>query len=97
MVSCLILYHPYISHLSITKILRAMFLNYPYETQVINHETTLIYVWEVGKIPIWQAAASFESTEIMVGYGFGKNQKEAHHRAWEIILTRIKAEQTLHH
>lgn len=97
MVSCLILYHPDFSHLSITKILRAMFLKCPYETQVINHETTLIYVWEVEKIPIWQAAASFESTEILVGYGFGENQKEAHHHAWEIILTRIKVAQTLHH
>lgn len=95
MVSCLILYHPTITISTKCMILRSIFLDEDFEIHVISEQTTIIYVWNVEKSLIWQAALSLETTNIMVGYGFGRFKKDAHHQAWEILLTRIKEDKEI--
>lgn len=90
--SCLVLYHPKILASSINKILRGMFIDGEMDIQAIDNDITLLHFRDVNKTDIWQAALSFETTNIMVGYGFGKTRKEAHIKAWETILTRLKEE-----
>ncbi|GAA0441192.1 hypothetical protein GCM10008983_17830 [Lentibacillus halophilus] len=52
-------------------ILRAMFYEEDFEIEILLENTVIIYVWNIGKKQIWQAALEFETARIRVGYGFG--------------------------
>ena len=41
------------------------------------------------KIPIWQVAVNLESANIVTGYGFGKNFKEAKAAALGVLFRRV--------
>ncbi len=77
MVSCMILYHSTITSLTKSRILRSIFHGEEFEIEVLNERTMIIYLWNVKKIDIWQAAALLESTNIQLGFGFGIDKSEA--------------------
>lgn len=85
MVSCLILYHSTITSLTKCKILRAMFKEEEFEIDVIENNTVMIYLWNVEKERIWQAAIDFETTNIVSGYGFGRRKIDARIQAFEVL------------
>lgn len=87
MVGCLILYHDSITSITKSKILRSMFHKKEFEIHVQDHRTVVLYVWDMEdeKEEIWQAAANFASTNIIVGYGFGKRKQDAKEAANEIL------------
>lgn len=89
MVSCLILYHTTITSLTKCKILRAMFHTEDFEIVVGAANMVTIYLWNVGKIDIWQAATDFESTNIITCYGFGERMREAHLQAQFLLGKRV--------
>lgn len=89
MVSCLILYHYTITSLSKCFLLRAMFHEEDFEIKVLENHTVVMYLWNVKKTAIWQAALTFETAEIMVGYGFGKGKKDAEKEAMKVLFKRI--------
>jgi len=82
---CLILYHPTITGLTKCKMLRAMFHEYDFEIHVVEKHTVVFYVWNIHRQEIWQAAATFESTNIACGYGFGKRKKGAWKEAAQVL------------
>jgi len=88
MVSCLILFHSTITSSTKSKILRFMFHEDDYEINVIENNTVIIYLWNVNKIKIWQAALHFESTNMFAGYGFGKTKGKALNNASNILEKR---------
>lgn len=88
MISCLILGHPTITNLTKCKLLRFIFHEDEYEIQVIQKNTIVIYLWNVEKVKVWQTVANFESTEVLVGYGFGKRKNEAYDAA-NTLLRRM--------
>lgn len=45
------------------------------------NESLIIYAQQMEKIDVWQTLLNFEIEGITVGYGFGKNKKEAFHQA----------------
>lgn len=89
MVSCLILYHATVSSLTKCKILRAMFHTEDFEIVVGGANTVTVYLWNVQKVNVWQAATDFESTNIISCFGFGKSKEEAHIHAQNLLQLRI--------
>lgn len=89
MVSCLILYNKAISSLTKCKILRVMFKDEQFEINVIEKNTVIIYVWNVEKALIWQAALDFEMAGISVGYGFGALKQGVKRKAEERLQLRL--------
>ncbi|WP_164670011.1 hypothetical protein [Virgibacillus doumboii] len=85
MVSCLILYHDSITNLTKIMILRAIFLDKEFEIDIVDAGTTVIYIWNVNKMAIWQAALALETTNIKTGYGFGKRKADAWNDAMRIL------------
>lgn len=85
MVSCMILYHSTITSLTKSRILRSIFYGEEFEIEVFNARAMTIYLWNVKKIDIWQAAALLESTNIQIGYGFGINKSEASSNADDML------------
>lgn len=102
MVGCLILYHVTISGLTKCKVLRAMFHEKEYEIHVSGKNTVVLYLWNVKKIEVWQAAVDFESTNITACYGFGRIMEDAHMNAEKLLRLRnqngtiIKEEQVVY-
>ena len=77
MVSCMILYHPTITSLTKSRLLRSIFHKDAFEIEVLDHRTMIIYLWNLQKIDVWQVAALLESVDIQLGYGFGNYKIEA--------------------
>ncbi|WP_382390224.1 hypothetical protein [Lentibacillus juripiscarius] len=73
---------------NLTKImmLRAMFHEEDFEIEVLGGSTVIIYIWNVERERIWQAALGFETVNVRAGYGFGKYKHDAREAA-EGILT----------
>ncbi len=69
-------------------ILRFIFHEDDYEINVIENNTVIIYLWNVNKIEIWQAAHHLESANIIAGYGFGKTKENALNNASNILEKR---------
>lgn len=92
MVGCLILYHDSITSLTKSKMLRAIFYEKEFEIHVLDHRTVVLYVWgiEDEKEDIWQAAANFTSTNIVVGYGFGKGRCDANLEANKVLKSQAQ-------
>ncbi|HEY4601748.1 MAG TPA: hypothetical protein VIG73_10820 [Cerasibacillus sp.] len=90
MIGCLVLYHPTITVLTKSKILRMMFHTFDFSIQVGGKQTVTIFIKDIEKENIWQAAALFGSTNILTGYGFGTSNIEAEKEAWHIILKLIE-------
>lgn len=65
-----------------------MFHTEEYEIYVGASNTVTIYLWNVEKIKVWQAAADFESTNIISCYGCGDNMGEAHMNAQKLLQLR---------
>src|SRR5699024_4070498 len=86
--SCLILYHPKVTSLTKSKILRSLFVEHLYEIEVEENHTFIMFVRNVHKKEIWQAVASFESSNITCGYGFGLNKEEARRQA-DLVLSTV--------
>lgn len=91
MISCLVLYHPSVTVLTKSKILRMMFCDFDFSIHVGKMQTVTIFIKDIEIENIWQAAALFGSTNILTGYGFGKSEKEAEIKAWQIILKLVEA------
>jgi len=96
MVSCLILFHSTITSLTKCKILRFIFHGDDYEINVIENNTVIIYLWNVKKIKIWQAAVHFESTNMFTGYGFGRTKENALNNANNILEKRSDLDKKKH-
>jgi len=77
MVSCMILYHPTITSLTKSRLLRSIFYGKEFEIEVLDQHTMSIYLWNVNKFDVWQAAVLMESADIQFGYGFGDYKAEA--------------------
>ncbi len=92
MVSCLILYHQTITSLTKCFMLRVMFTEEELEIHVEGDHTVYIFLWNVDKSAVWQAALMFELTNIMTGYGFGKRKEDAESEARKILYKRIALE-----
>ena len=90
MIGCLKLYHDSITSLTKCKILRAMFHEEELEIHV-GHNIVSLYIWNVKKEAIWQAAASFDSTNIMIGYGFGVIKDDAEKAANEALQKWVQS------
>jgi hypothetical protein len=84
---CLILYHPKVSSVTKSKLLRSMFFQHLFEIEVEENRTVIAFVWNVEQKEIWHAAALFEFSNITCGYGFGLNKKEARKRADQVLST----------
>lgn len=67
--------------------MRFIFHDEDYEIEVIESNTVMIYLWNVEKTAVWQAAANFETTNVFVGFGFG-DRKEAARNGAETILQK---------
>ncbi|WP_106494581.1 hypothetical protein [Lentibacillus sp. Marseille-P4043] len=93
MVNCLILYHHTITSFTKCFILRAMFNSEDFEIHVSGNNTVSIYLWNVERAEVWQAAMDFESTNIMTGYGYGKRKKDAEKAATKVLFKRIAEEE----
>lgn len=52
----------------------------------------VIFLWNVPKTAVWQAALDFELTNILTGYGNGKIKKEAENDAWQVLYKRLALE-----
>ncbi|GGB57688.1 hypothetical protein GCM10011409_38970 [Lentibacillus populi] len=89
MVSCLILYHHTITSLTKSFMLRAMFHEEDFEIHVSGNNTVTIFLWNVNKEAVWQAALEFEMADIMTGYGFGKQKNDAEKEATKTLYRRI--------
>lgn len=89
MLSCLILYHESISSLTKCKMLRYMFKDEQFEIHVVENNTVLMYIWNVDKKMIWQAALNFEVSGIAVGYGFEEVKYGARRQAQLRLQTRL--------
>jgi hypothetical protein len=68
-----------------SRILRSVFYGEEFEIEVLDHCTMIIFLWNVKKNDIWQAAALLESTDIKLGYGFGNVKAEAKTNAEAIL------------
>lgn len=88
MVSCLVLYHMEITISTKCKMLRFYFHGKEYEIAVENNNSVCIYLWNIDRNQVYQAAMLFEHEGLSTGYGFGKDKSEAHHRAWQILFQR---------
>lgn len=69
-----------------------MFHTKEFEIVVGAANMVTIYLWNVKKIDIWQAAVDLESTNIISCYGFGKNMGEAHIHAQNLLRQRVGEE-----
>lgn len=67
-----------------------MFHEEEFEIYVGESNTVTIYLWNVEKIQVWQAAADFESTNIIACYGFGGNMLGAHMHAQKLLQLRVE-------
>ena len=81
----MILYHPTVTCLTKSRILRSIFNGEEFEIEVLSPRTMLIYLWNVNKIEIWQTAALLESADIQLGYGFGDYKAGARTNAEEML------------
>ncbi len=72
-----------------------MFYEERFEINVSGSNTVTIFVWDVPKEEIWQAAVQFESSNIKVGYGFSETKKTAAKKAWDTLFKRIAREHIL--
>jgi hypothetical protein len=79
------LYHTTITFLTKSRILRAMFHSENFEIEVLDKNTMIIFLWNVNKMDVWQAAVLLESTGIQFGYGFGDYKLEARTSAEEML------------
>ncbi|MEN1970201.1 hypothetical protein WMZ97_19290 [Lentibacillus sp. N15] len=93
MVSCLILYHHTITSLTKCFMLRAIFKEEELEIHVQGNNTVVIYLWNVKKAAVWQAALTFEMTNMMTGYGYGERKKDAEKEAQNILFKRMAMEE----
>lgn len=66
-----------------------MFHEEKFEIHVLHRNTVIVYVWNVGRKQIWQAALLFESTDIITGYGFGRWKVEAIENAWDVLNQKL--------
>lgn len=87
MVSCLILQHSTITSLTKCKMLRFIFKDYVFEIEVLSKDTAISYIYDVEKHMVWRAFALFETTNMIVGYGFGKDKVEARWLAEDMLET----------
>jgi hypothetical protein len=81
----MILYHSTITSLTKSRVLRAIFYGEEFEIEVLDAQSMIIYVWNVKKIDIWQAAVLLESADIQLGYGFGDYKIEARRNAEHVL------------
>jgi|SRR5699024_5295744 len=88
MVSCLILSHKTIPLVTRRTILEAMLMLIDFEFAESTNDTTCVYLWNVKKKKVWQSALHLEFAGIDVGYGFGKQKKEAKEDAERILCIR---------
>lgn len=91
MISCLVLFHPTITSLTKCRLLRSIFYTEKFEIEVLHKHTVIIYIRDIEKIHIWQAALNIEMMDIFVGYGFGRRKNQARNSAFE-RLNLIKKE-----
>ncbi|WBX80359.1 hypothetical protein PD280_00150 [Virgibacillus salarius] len=89
MISCMILHHLTITSLTKCKILRFIFKDHDFEIEVRGNNTVMVFVYNAEKMEIWQAAIAFETTNIIVGYGFAKEKSEARIQAEQMIITLL--------
>ncbi|TFJ91483.1 hypothetical protein [Lentibacillus salicampi] len=84
MLSCLILHHKTITSLTKIMLLRTVFHEEEFEIHVIGQGTVIMYLWNVDKAVILQAALIFETEQIETGFGFGDCKRNALNNAQAI-------------
>ncbi|MFD1360723.1 hypothetical protein [Lentibacillus salinarum] len=85
MVSCLILCHKTVTSLTKIMMLRATFHEDDFEIHVVGGNTVIIYLWNVEKTVILQAALVFETALITTGFGFATLKRDALSRAKRML------------
>lgn len=89
MVGCLILYEPAILSLTKSRMLRSMFYQRKFEIHVLANYTVLIFVWNINRTQVWQAALIMESENIAVGYGVAESEMDAGVQAIKKLQERL--------
>lgn len=79
--TCMIIYHPTITRITKSLLLRAIFQHERIEIEVLDAATTVIYIQEVNKKKLWQATIDLLSADLITVYSSAETKEIALHQA----------------